>query len=315
MDHLVKAIRAIAEPTRMRILVLLHQGELTVSELTQILGQSQPRVSRHVGLLVDAGLVERLPEGTWMFSRLVTEGALAELALKAVETVPEADPVINRDRERLELVKSGRADAAAQYFRESAPDWDKIRSLHLSESDVEQALLAAIGPGPFARALDIGTGSGRILEILSARIGKGIGIDLSHEMLNLARTKLRDISNCAVQQADLFSIPLAAASQDLVTIHQVLHYLVEPQAALAESARVLKPGGMLALVDFAPHQCEFLRERHAHRRLGFTDQEMEGLLTDAGLFVQKRKTLHPDQAKDDQPSLTVKIWIAERRSP
>ncbi len=314
MDHLVRALRAIAEPTRMRILVLLSSGELTVSELTQILGQSQPRVSRHVGLLVDAHLVERLPEGTWMFSRLVHDGSMAELLKTAISLVPMDDAIIDRDRERLELVKQERAEAAARYFRNSAADWDQIRSLHLSENEVEAALLRAIGPGPFAKALDIGTGSGRILEIVSDRVERGLGIDLSHEMLNLARLKLQGIKHCSVRQADLFSLPLDTGSQDLVSIHQVLHYLVDPLLALGEAARVLKPGGTLALVDFAPHQCEFLRQKHAHRRLGFTDQEMDIWMTDAGLSITDHQTLHPARTMDNQASLTVKIWTAQRNS-
>ncbi len=239
MDHIVRAMRAIAEPTRMRILCVLGRGELTVSELTRILGQSQPRVSRHVGLLVDAGCIERLPEGTWVFLRLVSDNAISDLVSAAIAAVPSDDRTIGRDAERLELVGTERATNAARYFRDSAADWDQIRSLYLAEDAVEQALLAAIGDGPFSRMLDIGTGSGRILEILSGRIEQGLGIDLSHEMLNLARSKLQDKPNCKVQQADLFSLPVASASQDLVTLHLVLHHLANPEAALINAQPLL----------------------------------------------------------------------------
>jgi len=312
MDELVRALRAIAEPTRLRIAALLAVGELTVSELTQILGQSQPRVSRHVGLLVDAQIVERLPEGTWVFSRLVMDTQLSDLVRAAIATMSVSDPVLVRDRERLALVNADRAASAALYFGKAAADWDQIRSLHLAEADVEAALLGAVGDGPFAQMLDIGTGSGRMLEIFAPRIGKGLGVDLSRAMLNFARSKLQDITHCSVQQADLFSLPIADASQDLVTVHQVLHYLVDPAAALIEAARVLKPGGILALVDFAPHQCEFLREKHAHRRLGFTEQEIEHWMDDAGLGIGQTLSLSPSQPKTGKPSLTVKIWIATK---
>ncbi|MBL4596961.1 MAG: metalloregulator ArsR/SmtB family transcription factor [Robiginitomaculum sp.] len=312
MDELVRALRAIAEPTRLRIAALLAVGELTVSELTQILGQSQPRVSRHVGLLVDAQIVERLPEGTWVFSRLVMDTQLSDLVRAAIATMSVSDPVLVRDRERLALVNADRAASAALYFGKAAADWDQIRSLHLAEADVEAALLGAVGDGPFAQMLDIGTGSGRMLEIFAPRIGKGLGVDLSREMLNFARSKLQDITHCSVQQADLFSLPIADASQDLVTVHQVLHYLVDPAAALIEAARVLKPDGILALVDFAPHQCEFLREKHAHRRLGFTEQEIGHWVSDAGLSIGQTLSLSPSQPKIGKPSLTVKIWTATK---
>ncbi len=313
MDHIVRAMRAIAEPTRMRILCVLGRGELTVSELTRILGQSQPRVSRHVGLLVDAGCIERLPEGTWVFLRLVSDNAISDLVGAAIAAVPADDRTTGRDAERLDLVNAERATNAARYFRESAADWDQIRSLYLAEDEVEQALLAAIGDGPFERMLDIGTGSGRILEILSDRIEQGLGIDLSHEMLNLARSKLQGKPNCKVQQADLFSLPVAATSQDLVTLHLVLHHLANPEAALIEAARVLKPGGTLALVDFAPHQYEFLRDKHAHRRLGFTNQEIDGWLQSAGLKVRECQALAPVDRPEGQPSLTVKVWTAQHK--
>ncbi|VAW01817.1 Transcriptional regulator, ArsR family / Methyltransferase fusion [hydrothermal vent metagenome] len=314
MDQLVRAMRAIAEPTRLRIVVLLRSGELTVGELTQVLGQSQPRVSRHVGLLVEAGIVERLPEGAWVFVRLVVEGSISTLVQNVIHAVPAKDPVIDRDRERLALVSQQRATNAARYFRQSASSWDQIRSLHLDEAEVEAALLTAVGKGPFARMLDIGTGSGRMLEIMADRIGQGLGVDLSHEMLNLSRAKLQPLNHCSVQQADLFFLPVDIGSQDMVTLHQVLHYLADPATALFEAARALKPGGLLALVDFAPHNFEFLREKHAHRRLGFTDQEIQHWMTEAGLVLEQKLALAPTNQTSEKPTLTIKIWIAKRQT-
>lgn len=313
MDQLVKALRAISEPTRIRILVLLDQGELTVRELTQILEQSQPRVSRHIGLLVSAGLVERLPEGSWVFSRLVRDGVLAEVLRNILTAVPDNDPIIDRDIERLRQVTTDRARVAADYFQQAASDWDQIRSLHLCEREVESSLLDAIGSGNFPHMLDIGTGSGRILELLSDRIDHGLGIDLSVAMLNFARSKLQKVENCFVQQADLFHLPLGDASQDLVTVHQVLHYLTDPQSALIEASRVLRPKGILAVIDFAPHDCEFLREKHAHRRLGFSDTEIQKWLESDGLSCTDIRTLPPANDSSNNQSLTVKIWIARKQ--
>ena len=314
VDKLVKALRAIAEPTRLRILVLLSHGELTVRELTQVLQQSQPRVSRHIGLLVRAGLVDRIPEGSWVFSRLVRDGALANLLQDILAAVPATDVIVVEDMKCLEQIKEERAQAAANYFQKAASDWDQIRSLHLCEQEVEACLINAIGPGRFSNMLDIGTGSGRMLELLSKRIDHGLGIDQSVAMLGFARSKLQNIENCFVQQADLFDLPLSDNTQDLITIHQVLHYLSDPPAALAEAARVLRPGGTMAVVDFAPHKWEFLRENHAHRRLGFSNSEMRKWLEAAGLRYADVHSLPPLDSLVDEPSLTVRIWIAHGRT-
>lgn len=303
LDALVRALRACGESTRLRLLALFDDGELTVSELARILGQSQPRVSRHLKLLCEAGLLERFQEGTWVFHRLAPEDGHVGLARILRACVPEGDPTIARDRERLAAVKRDRAERAARYFRDNAARWDEARSLHVSESEVEAALLDAFGPGPIDSLLDIGTGTGRVLALAADRIARGVGIDLSHEMLEIARVRLAEagLRQCRARHADMYDLPFAAASFDAVVFHMVLHFADRPAAAIAEAARVLKPDGRLFLVDFAPHDRDSLRETHAHRRLGFSDPEVTGWLRAAALRPAAPRRL-PGGA------ITVVLW-------
>src|SRR5690349_3123904 len=251
MDTLLTALKAAAEATRLRLLALCAQGELTVSELTQILGQSQPRVSRHLKLLCDAGLLARFREGTWAFYRLAETGAGAALARTLVEAIPADDPVLALDRERLEAIKRGRAEQAATYFRENAARWHEIRSLHVPERDVEAALVGLMPPGRVRDLLDVGTGTGRMLELFGPRVARALGIDSSREMLAVARANLEraGLRHCQVRQADMYQVPLPAGSFDVVIVHQVLHYAESPAGVLAEAARLLRPGGRLLVVD------------------------------------------------------------------
>lgn len=310
MDALVAQLKALAEPTRLRVVVMLARGELTVSELVNILGQSQPRVSRHLKLLTDAGLAERLPEGAYVFYRLTDTGGGRRLAEMATEMVPADDPVISRDIARLEITKAQRAEAAQSYFESVADDWDRIRKLHLSDDEVERAMRELAGAGPFEKMIDVGVATGRVLELFADRVKRGIGIDINHSMLNVARSNLAaaGLTHCSVRHADVIALPFDNDDADLVTVHQVLHYLEEPAIAIAECARVLKPGGRLLIVDFAPHQLETLREEHYHRRLGFSDEEMADLIERAGLRLAKQIELHP---KDRDTQLTMKVWAAE----
>ncbi|TGY89913.1 metalloregulator ArsR/SmtB family transcription factor [Marinicauda algicola] len=311
MDELLRKLRALAEPTRLRIVTLLFRGELTVSELMQILGQSQPRVSRHLKMLVDAGLAERLPEGAWVFYRLAKDAVGEKLAALIDEMAHAEDPDLERDLERLSKVKQARAEAAQRYFEHAAKNWERIRALHFPEVDVESAMRRAAGEGPFDLHLDIGTGTGRMLELFADRARDGIGIDLSHEMLNVARSKIAEagLTDRFVRQADAGALPIDSGAADLVTVHQVLHYLDDPRRALGECARVLAPGGRMIVVDFAPHALEFLRAEHHHRRLGFTREEIAEWLEKAGLEPGETIALEPD---DPETLLTVLIWTATK---
>ena len=307
MDHLLAGLRAAAEPTRLRLLALCARAELTVSDLTQVLGQSQPRVSRHLKLLCDAGLLDRFREGAWAFYRLAQRGPGGELANRLLDMIPVNDGALALDMARLEGIKATRATVAARYFGENASSWDSIRAMHVDETEVEAALLRSFDGMVIADLLDLGTGTGRVLELLAPRIERGLGIDQSREMLGVARANLQraGFNHCSVRQADLFQLPLPPDSFDAVTIHQVLHYLEDPSIAVREAVRVLRPGGRLLVVDFAPHELEELREHHAHRRLGFRDAEVRDWMSAAGLVPvgEQHLTGHP---------LTVALWSAER---
>lgn len=313
MDQLLAGLRAAGEPTRLRLLALLARGELTVTELTQILRQSQPRVSRHLKLLCEAGLLERFREGSWVFYRLSGSGPVAELADVLSGLIPQEDLVIARDLERLEAVRTARAEKAAAYFRANAEEWDRIRSLYVPENKVEQAMLE-LGSGDHRLEVvaDLGTGTGRMLELFGPKARSGLGIDLSPEMLALARAQLAqpELQHCSVRQGDLYDLPIQDETVDLVTLHMVLHYLDDPAASIAEAVRVLKPGGRLLIADFAPHELDFLRESHAHRRLGFTDAEVKEWLVNAGLDVKETRHLPPEGGEDAK--LTVLIWVADK---
>jgi len=321
MEAVLSALRAAAEPSRIRLLAILGHSELTVSELTQVMGQSQPRVSRHLKLLTEAGLIDRFREGSWVFYRLADPARLgdadrrrlAELAATLVSFVPEDDTAFVRDLERLKDVRRTRADTAAAYFKANAANWKRIRALHLPDQDVEHGMLELLGPGDFDQLVDIGTGTGRVLELFGPRIDRGVGIDLNLEMLTLARAALDEagLSHCQVRQGDLFALPFEAESTDLVTVHQVLHYLDDPASAVREAARILAPGGRLMIVDFAPHELEFLRDEHQHRRLGFSDEEISGWATGSNLEVIRTRQLPPGK-DDDDAKLTVSIWLLAR---
>lgn len=307
IEPLLSALRAVAEPTRLRLLALCGHGELTVSELVEILGQSQPRVSRHLKLLTEAGLLERIREGSWVFHRQVQGGPGARLAHHLNEMLPSHDETLKRDLERLSLVKAERQRAAADYFRRNAESWDKLRSLHVDDSVVERVLLEMFDGRRIDNLLDVGTGTGRMLELFASRVSKGEGIDLSREMLAVARANLEraHLSNCTVRQADMYQMPFPGAAFDAVTMHQVLHFLDHPGRAVAEAVRVLKAGGLLLLVDFAPHGQESLRHEHAHRRLGFADAEVVSWFKASGMSLLKREHLPGDP-------LTVAVWLGQK---
>ncbi|MEH6718294.1 MAG: metalloregulator ArsR/SmtB family transcription factor [Aurantimonas endophytica] len=306
----VDALKAVAEPTRLRLVLLLARNDLTVSELTSILGQSQPRISRHLKLLVESGVLLRYQEGAWAYFRVSDEATMSGLVRTLVGWVDEGDPEIRRDLERLESVRADRARRAASYFASNAGHWDRIRALHASDAEVEHALLDALGTRRIGTLLDIGTGTGRLLELLAPRCERAVGVDASREMLAIARTKLDQagIANALVRQGDAYHLPVERQAFDLVTIHQVLHYLDDPAAAVAEAARAVAPGGRMAIIDFAPHSLEFLRAEHAHLRLGFSDESLTGYLEEAGL--EPVSIQHLVSKGEQTGELTVTLCIA-----
>jgi ubiquinone/menaquinone biosynthesis C-methylase UbiE len=313
LDAMVDSLKAVAESSRLRILALLSRGDLTVTDLTEILGQSQPRVSRHLKLLLEAGLIGRYQEGSWAFFRLADDDATREFLQGLVARIDPVDLQVDRDLERLADVKRRRQERASDYFSRNAASWDEIRTLHAPDKAVEAAILKLIGKRPFQTMLDFGTGTGRLLEILSPLYRRGVGIDMSREMLAVARANLEraGVTNAQVRQGDIFAPPVERDSFDLVTIHQVLHYLDDPGRAVREAARLLRPAGRLVVVDFEPHDLEFLRTEHAHQRLGFTDRQMEEWFAEAGLDVEEAQSFHPGGPEEQR--LTVRLWLGRDR--
>jgi ArsR family transcriptional regulator len=314
--QMVTSLKAAGEATRLRILLLLDGNELNVKDLTAILGQSQPRISRHLKLLVEAALVERFREGSWVFFRLAEAAGAGATARFLCTSVDPDDPVIARDRDRVAAVRRERAEAAQAYFAAHASEWDSIRALHVAEADVETRMREVMGPGPFELLVDLGTGTGRMLELFADRVRRGIGIDVNQAMLAYARAKLESggLGHCRVRQADLYDVPVADGQADAVVLHQVLHFLEDPARAIHEAARLLAPGGRLLIVDFAPHDLEFLREEHAHRRLGFSREQLDQWAGAAGLEGSRFEALtpRPRGRSDVAQKLTVSVWLGQR---
>ncbi|MGO7339896.1 ArsR/SmtB family transcription factor [Rhizobium johnstonii] len=310
LDALVDVLKAAGEPTRLRLLALLDGGDLTVTDLTEILGQSQPRISRHLKLLGEAELIERYQEGAWAYFRLKQDGKAAMLARALLKHVSENDPTVLRDGERLSQVKRQRAERAQAYFSRNAAEWDELRRLHAADEEVDSAVIRLLGSQPIDSLLDLGTGTGRILELLSGLYRRATGVDASRDMLSVARANLDKsrITKATVRHADILNLPFEGQDFDLVTIHQVLHFFDQPEIAIAEASRMLRPGGRLVVIDLAPHTLEYLRDEHAHVRLGFSHQAMSDWLRKAGLDVEQVVDLHPGQQGGQ--GLTVTVWLA-----
>ena len=305
MDELLTQLRAAAEPTRLRLLALCARHPLCVTDLCAVLGQSQPRLSRHLKLLTDAGLLERIPEGSNAYFQMPADADLARMILARL---PEEDPRLAADRRVAARLAAERAREASDAFRRHGMDWDEMRALELPAAAIEQALLEALPPrmGAF---LDVGTGTGRLLELVASQADRALGVDMSRDMLALARARLaeRGLSDrTAVRQADMYRLPFADAAFDSVALQRVLHYADDPAAALAEAARVLKPGGALLIADLAPHDDAALMARQAHRWPGFDDAQLAGWLGAAGCT--------PSPAVTVPGPLAVRVWPARRQT-
>lgn len=308
LEQLLNGLRAAAEDSRLRLLAVCAQGEWTVSELTQIMGQSQPRVSRHLKLLAEAGLLERFREGSWVFYRRAQSGAGARVARSLCRLLPEADEMLGVDRRRVEAIRASRRRQAERYFDAHADEWAMGEDFTADTAEVDRLLMEAVTAGRCEKLLDVGTGTGRVLQLLAGHIGQGLGVDLSHDMLRVARTHLdrREARNCQVRHGDMYQLPVTDGDFAAVTLHQVLHFADDPQAALAEATRVLRPDGRLVIVDLFAHDSEWLRTERAHRRLGFAEREMHEWLIGLGLEVEPVKRVEGEK-------FVIGVWTARRR--
>jgi ubiquinone/menaquinone biosynthesis C-methylase UbiE len=305
MEHLLASLRAAAEPTRLRLLALAARGAFCVMEFTEILGQSQPRLSRHLKLLCDCGLLDRVREGANVWFALPTgdDGALPR---ELVARLPSDDPILEADRRQAARVLAERARIASESFRQKGADWDEMRALELPAQAVEEALLTLIPPGPEGRLLDIGTGTGRVLELLAPRVRQALGVDASKAMLALARARLSapGLAHCAVRLADMYRLPLADRSFDTVVLQMVLHHAEDPAGAVREATRVLSPGGKLLVIDLAEHGQTDLTGKLAHRWPGFSDEAINRMFTTAEVEWRDPVTI--------PGPLAVRIWPAIR---
>lgn len=310
-DGLTTVLKAAGEETRLRILALLADGERSVKDLTDILGQSQPRISRHLKLLFEAGLIERHREGTWVFYRLADLGAGASLARDVLMRADRSDETFAADEARLEAVRRQHHAEAQSYFRKHAAQWDSIRSMHAPDDAVETAI-GDLLPQRIGTLVDLGTGTGRMLECFAGRSERAIGIDLSHDMLAYARARLEDLAlpHVQVRAGDLYGIGLPDGAADVVIIHQVLHFLNDVAGAIAEAARIVSPGGRLVVVDFESHGVEMLRENHAHRRLGFSTQQIGAWMGEAAMALTDDVIVPPENPETQ--ALTVRVWVGRK---
>ena len=307
LEQLLAGLRAAGEDSRLRLLAICAQGEWTVSELCQVMSQSQPRISRHLRLLADAGLLERFREGSWVFYRRAQNGPGGRVARSLCRLLPEGDSTLVQDRLRLDSIRSARREEAARFFSARAESWDHDKDLTVDAARVEEALTRIFASRRCDRLLDIGTGTGRVLQLLAGQITSGLGIDSSHDMLRVARANLDrlDAKNCQVRHGDMYALPVRDSSVNGVTLHQVLHFADDPIAALAEAARALAPDGRLVVVDLARHDAEWLRSEKAHRRLGFHDEEMTAWFRELGLSPETTTPIVGEK-------FTTCVWVGRR---
>jgi ubiquinone/menaquinone biosynthesis C-methylase UbiE len=307
MDQIISALKAVADPTRLRLVWLVSQSELAVTDLTWIVRQSQPRVSRHLKILTEAGLLERHKEGSWVYYRLAEAGEASTFLPALVQAINSDWPDVTRDQERLQEIRRNRSDDAQHYFDAHAKEWDTIRALYISEQEIEREILRRLAQRPISAMLDVGTGTGRILEVMAPHVKRGIGIDNSREMLALARTRLdsQSLQHCQVRQGDMYDLPAEKGGFDVITLHQVLHFADNPKAVINEAASALSPNGRLLIADFAPHDHEEFRTHYAHRRLGFSDELVQDFMQGAGLKSAPVSHLTGGE-------LAVSVWLGER---
>ena len=309
LAQMTQVLKAAGEDTRLRILALLAQGERSVKDLTDVLNQSQPRISRHLKLLLEAGLIERHREGTWAFFRL-SEGPGGAFARRIAAQLDVGDPTLSRDAARLDALRAAHHEDASSYFARNAAEWDRIRSLHADDAEIEVAILD-MAPRAIDLMVDLGTGTARMLEVFADRFQRAIGIDQSQDMLGYARTRLEEagLANAQVRRGDIHDLPVEVRGADFVIMHQVLHFLAEPAAAVHEAMRTLAPGGTLMIVDFEPHTLEFLRDEQAHRRLGFSTDQISGWVSEAGGAIADTRAIAGPRG-GAQGRLGVGIWVA-----
>jgi ArsR family transcriptional regulator len=312
MDALQKVFKTFSDPTRVRVLALLEQEELAVQELMDALGMAQSRVSRHLAILREAGLLEDRRDGTYVFYRFAVpaEGPWRE-AWELVRRELATDPVRQRDRAALAQVMEARAARTRSFFDAVGPEWDALRKVF--DDDVLRARAGARLVDPRTVVADVGTGTG-ILAVELARLGlRVVAVDHSARMLAAARSKLEaeGLSGVELRQGEASALPIGDAEVDAAIVHMVLHYLPSPGEAIREMARVVRPGGVVVIVDFVPHEHEWMRQELGVTWLGFAWDEVRGWLGEADLVDALCDTHAGNSSGRDLPA----AFIASARKP
>ena len=290
---ILDSLSALSDPTRCRMLRLLDGNELTVSELCGVLQLPQSTVSRQLKTLADADWVASRRDGTSRYYALSLDGADGPRARLWQLTSGQlaSRPGVQQDARRLSRVLARRSEASQQFFATSAGQWDKLRDELFGGTFAAEALLSLLSPDWIVA--DLGCGTGALLPTLAPQVGRVIGVDASDEMLSTARRRVAGLDNVELRRGSLEALPLDAASIDVATLMLVLHHVPSPADALADAARVLKPGGRVLVTDMTPHDREEYRLRMGHVWLGFSEDHMRRLLAQAGFDKVRIHTLPP----------------------
>lgn len=276
-------LKALADPCRLRLVAVLLRAEFTVQELTQILDMGQSRISRHLKILSEAGVLSVKRQGTWSYYRVGEDSAFFCAIRPAFERELEQLPQRREDLAAVALALEARRRRSLEFFDQHARTWDVLSRTLLPVPQYQERLLSLVPT--VDTLLEIGVGTGALLPDLSRRAAKVIGVDHSPAMLDEARRRLDHAGNSAAELrlGEMTHLPLADGGAGCVVANMVLHHAADPQAVLAEITRVLKPGGILVLADLARHEREWAREQLADQWLGFEEEELRGWLQGAGL--------------------------------
>jgi ArsR family transcriptional regulator len=296
------SLSALSDPVRCRMLRLLDDHELTVSELCAILQLPQSTVSRHLRILSDGGWASSRRDGTSRYYSLVRgDAGLAQVwQLTRAELEVRRAVELSQDARRVAAVMARRRETSVQFFAGASDEWDRLRAEMFGRDFGPMALLGWL-PSEWVVG-DLGCGTGALLPLLAPHVSRVIGVDASDEMLAAARVRASDLANVELRKGSLESLPIDDRSLDAAALMLVLHHVPSPAAAMAEAARVLEPGGRLLIVDMAPHEREEYRHEMGHVWLGFSDEQMRRLLEQAG-FTGIQVLALPASADATGPSL------------
>jgi DNA-binding transcriptional ArsR family regulator len=301
-DNYIDALKAISEPTRFRLVRLCAQGELTVSELMRIVGQSQPRVSRHLKLLQDAGILERFREQHWVFYRVAQEEHYQLLVSGLIKQIEKNETIIQLDQSRLIELQAARATLSETFIETELPDWLRLHEYHGDTARFESAVQDALAEKTVGHLLDVATGTGRMLKIVGPLASSGVGIDLSKKMVTVARSVLAEsgLAHLTVRQEDMYQMRFAARHFDTITIDQVLYFATNPDALIKETARVLKYGGRLLVVAFTAS-----KTAKTPPSVGIELSDIQQWIESAGLKITNTNILPGD-------SLDISLLVSEK---